>query len=418
MRKSSRTQLNCVTLRFVITRLPFFGFAGFGLFWGVWGASIPRIRDEAGVTDGQLGLALLFVGAGALPAMLLAGRALDRFGLWLTGLLLLALGLTGGIVALSASSGLVALCIGLALVGATSGAADVALNTLAGRVEEAAGRPIITPAQGTFSAAVVIGTLATGGLGALDAPLLLPFGVVILGMAVVCAVIVRRARPVARVAHHPTGAPEPTGSSALPVTLLIGVGILGALAFGSENAHQSWSAVFLEDELSVGVGLSAFGPAVFAGIVAITRFSVARVPVRHARTLVVIGAITATIGTAGLAVAPGLSVALLALTLAAAGTAVLFPTLLGFISRAVPEHRRARATSLVTVIAYTGFLAGPPYVGILAGEFTLRGAMIGVAALTAVSALLVPLVLRSRPTRTIVPAAAEPATACASSRDI
>jgi len=51
------------------------GFAVFGAFWGVWGASLPAIRDQAAVTDGQLGTALLFIGAGALPAMLLADRA-------------------------------------------------------------------------------------------------------------------------------------------------------------------------------------------------------------------------------------------------------------------------------------------------------------------------------------------------------
>ena len=56
-------------------------FAAFGAFWGVWGASVPRVQDQAGVSDGELGLALLFVGAGALPAMLLVGRALDRWGL-------------------------------------------------------------------------------------------------------------------------------------------------------------------------------------------------------------------------------------------------------------------------------------------------------------------------------------------------
>jgi hypothetical protein len=50
-------------------------FAAFGAFWGVWGASVPRVQDQAGVSDGELGLALLFVGAGALPAMLLVGRA-------------------------------------------------------------------------------------------------------------------------------------------------------------------------------------------------------------------------------------------------------------------------------------------------------------------------------------------------------
>jgi hypothetical protein len=58
----------------------FVAFAAFGSFWGVWGASVPRVQHQAGIGDGQLGLALLFVGAGALPAMLLAGRALDQWG--------------------------------------------------------------------------------------------------------------------------------------------------------------------------------------------------------------------------------------------------------------------------------------------------------------------------------------------------
>src|ERR1035437_10471596 len=59
----------------------FVAFAAFGAFWGVWGASVPRVQDRTDVTNGQLGLALLFVGAGALPAMLLIGRALGRWGL-------------------------------------------------------------------------------------------------------------------------------------------------------------------------------------------------------------------------------------------------------------------------------------------------------------------------------------------------
>ena len=42
------------------------GFAGFGLFWGAWGAALPQIQAHAGATDAQLGLALLCIGAGAL----------------------------------------------------------------------------------------------------------------------------------------------------------------------------------------------------------------------------------------------------------------------------------------------------------------------------------------------------------------
>src|SRR5664280_2723433 len=89
----------------------FVAFAAFGAFWGVWGASVPRVQDRTGVTDGQLGLALLFVGAGALPAMLLAGRALDRWGLKVAALVLGALGVIGAGLALTAVT-LLSLCVG------------------------------------------------------------------------------------------------------------------------------------------------------------------------------------------------------------------------------------------------------------------------------------------------------------------
>lgn len=343
-----------------MTRSPHLAFATFGAFWGAWGAAIPRIREQAGVTDTELGVALLFVGAGALPAMLMAGRALDRWGLWLVGPLLLAMGLAGTLVAWTASGGLLALSLGLALVGATSGAADVSLNSLAGRVEQAAGRPVITPAHATFSAIVVVATLTTGALGALGAPLLVPFGLVVLAAAATCVAVIRTlgTRP-----DHGSGISPSTQSPGpargISLGLLVGIGALGALAFASENAHQSWSAVFLEDELAAPPGLSALGPAVFAGVVSVTRLTVARLDARHARTLVIAGAAAASTGALLLAVAPSLPLALAALAIAAAGGAVLFPTLLGVVSRVVPEQRRARATSTVTVVAYLGFLAVP-----------------------------------------------------------
>lgn len=405
--RSAWDQHSCVTLHILcsvthvssvksLTHAPFWGFAAFGAFWGAWGASIPRIRELSGATDTELGVALLFVGAGALPAMLVVGRLLDRFGLWLAGPLLLALGAAGVAVAAGAHLGFAALCVGMALVGAVSGATDVSLNSLAGHAEQRAARPVITPAHATFSATVVVATLATGELGSLNLPPLLPFVLVVAAAAAACLVIVRSARHASSLAD-PTpiadiASPAPNGK--LSIGLLLGIGALGALAFATENAHQSWSAVFLEDELSVPLGVSAFGPAVFAGVVAVTRFSVSRVPPSHSRKLLLAGAVTATIGTAGLAFAPVLVVALGALAFAAAGTAVLFPTLLGVLSRSVGEDRRGRATSLLTVVAYTGFLAGPPYVGLIAGTISLQVALVAVAALAAVMTLLIPVIIR------------------------
>lgn len=159
----------------------FVTFAAFGSFWGAWGASVPRVQDQAGVTDGQLGLALLFVGAGALPAMLLAGKALDRWGLKVAALAITALGAVGTGLALTAVS-LPSLSVGLAPAGSASGAADVAMNAVAGRAESIAKRPVITRAHGIFSAAVVLASLTTGLASAASLPLVVPF----ITVAVLC----------------------------------------------------------------------------------------------------------------------------------------------------------------------------------------------------------------------------------------
>ena len=131
-------------------------------------------------------------------------------------------------------------------------------------------------------------------------------------------------------------------------------------------------------------------PAVFAATVAITRFSIGGLRAAHAQTVLLAGALGSAAGAATIAAAPNLFVA----ALAAAGTAVLFPTLLGIVSRNVDETHRGRATSIVTTVSYLGFLLGPVYVGLLADATGLRGAMAAVAALAAALFILTPALLR------------------------
>jgi MFS family permease len=367
-------------------------FAVFGAFWGVWGASVPRVQHQAGIGDGQLGLALLFVGAGALPAMLFAGRALDRWGLRVAGGLVAALGAAGAGLALTAVD-LASLCVGLAVVGATSGAADVAMNSVAGRAEELAGRPVITRAHGTFSALVVLGSLGTGLAAASSLPLAVPFAVVaVLALAAGATLLTTLPAGAGTEGRDRVRAVESAGRPRIVPFVLVGV--LGALAFGSENAHQSWSAVFVHDELRSGEGLSAVAPAVFAGTVAITRFALGGLATVHARTVLLAGGSAAAAGAALIAAAPTLLVAGSGLAVAAAGTAVLFPTLIGVVSRAVDESRRGRAISIVTTVSYLGFLVGPVYVGLWADAVGLRGAMLAVAALGVGLCFLTPVLLR------------------------
>jgi MFS family permease len=192
----------------------------------------------------------------------------------------------------------------------------------------------------------------------------------------------------------------------MPVMPLLLVGVLGALAFASENAHQSWGAVFMEDILDTGAGFSAIAPAAFAAVVAVTRFAASTLHPARARMVVAIGSVVAAAGATVIARAPSVPVALVGLVLAAAGTAPLFPTLLSIVSRNTVESSRGRATSIVTVVSYLGFLLGPVYVGLWASATGLRGAMIAVAALgLALAALTLPLLALSRYAATPRPAA-------------
>ena len=365
-------------------------FAAFGIFWGTWGASVPGLRTQTGISDGQLGMALLFIGAGALPAMLLAGRVVDRLGVRLTAAAALTAQAVSGLVIALGATDFTTLCLGLLLVGAASGAADVAINAAAGAAEQAAARPVITRSHGMFSAFVVVSSLGTGLSATFGATVVFSFAVVgvssvLAGLFLLRAFPVQtpsRADPVVREdgtePRDRDSSSVPAAVAVLPVLLL---GTLGALAFAGENAHQSWSAVFFEDELGTGPGLSSTAPAVFAAVVAVTRFGAGVLKPSQAQGTLIIGAAAASVGAAILAAAPTTIVAWIGLAVAAGGTAVLYPTLLGMLSRSTSEEARGRATSLLATVSYLGFLLGPVYVGLWSEAAGLRGSMLAVAGL-------------------------------------
>ncbi|MFF5114989.1 MFS transporter [Streptosporangium sp. NPDC000509] len=373
----------------VRARTAYMGFAAFGAFWGVWGASVPAIRAQAELGDGQLGTALLFVGAGALPAMLVTGRAVDRWGLRVAAFLLVTLGAVGTLVAV-AGRDFWSLSAGLALLGASSGAADVAINAAAASAERASGRPVITRAHGTFSAMVVVGSLSAGLLlGGLGVPVVVPF-LLVAAASAGAALAVAADRRTVSIAEDvvPGAAGAARGRHVVRLFPLLVVGGLGALAFAVENAHQSWGAVYLADVADAGPALASAGPAVFAAVVALTRFAAGALGSRYVTVVLISGAVTAAAGTLLVSGARSVPVVLLGLALAAAGTAVLFPTLMGVVAAQVGEAARGRATSVVATVAYLGFLAGPVYVGRWAETTGLSGAMVAVAALAVALAAL------------------------------
>jgi MFS family permease len=136
-------------------------FAAFGSFWGAWSATLPDIREQAGVTDGELGLALAAVAAAAVPAMPLAGRLIDRHGarrLLPPALVLFAAGLrAAGLRRLAAAARPRA-----ARLGASTGGLDVFLNATTATWERLEGRRLMAGAHGCFSLGVLVASVGAG----------------------------------------------------------------------------------------------------------------------------------------------------------------------------------------------------------------------------------------------------------------
>jgi MFS family permease len=374
------------------------GFGYFGLFWGTWGALLPGVQRAADVDDGELGTALLCVGLGALPAMALAGRVVDRIGVRAAPPAALAMGLASALV--GQAHGAWGLAGALLVLGACSGAYDVVVNAAGVQVEQERGGPFLALVHATFSASVIAG--AFGG-GVLRAAGVAP-GVVLAGVGAVGVVLASVLGPLRADATRPAaaGTAEDTTTStarravgALPVAALVVVGLLVAASYLIENAHQSWSAVALERFTGAGPAMAAGGPIVFAAATACARFGLQLLGTRvGATTTVACGALVAAGGTALAASSSTVPSALAGVALAGAGTAVMAPTLLGVAGRISPPSRRGSVVFAVTAIGYLGFLAGPAIVGLVAEGWSLRVALGVVAAVAGALAVAAPVVRR------------------------
>jgi MFS family permease len=356
------------------------GFGAFGAFWGAWGALLPVLQRHAHVSDGELGVALVFIGVGALLSLRPMGALADRHPRVAlpVGLALLGLSTIGPAIA----RGALALSVASLLVGVCSGAADAAMNA-AGAAYEARGGRALSLGHGMFSALVVVASLASAAL-LLNATA--PWPLMVAGAALLTAGALSAALPVATVAD---AAPAPAGRwfSRRPPSALVLLGSLGAVAYLIENAWQSWAAMQLHTTLGTSPAVAAVGPAVFAGSAAAGRFTGHPLQRRAtAKALVGCGAATAAAGSIVAALAPSVPIAIAGIALAGLGTSVCAPTLIGLAGRVTP-HRPGAATSTVITLSYLGFVLSPAAVGLVAQATTLRIALTAIAVAAASLAL-------------------------------
>ncbi|MEJ7762543.1 MAG: MFS transporter [Thermomicrobiales bacterium] len=352
-----------------------------GVVLASWISRIPAVKSDLGLSEGRLGLALLGAAVGALVAMPATGWVLPRVGSRvMTTTMVMAL--SAALVLPAVATSAVILALALAAIGATNGALDVSMNAHGVVVERRYGRPILTAFHGFWS----LGGLAGAGIGGLFAARgvepLAHFAVV----AVVClplGFLISRGLLPAGVDRH---APEPSGGERRRTRVryprpIVVAGIVALACLLAEGAMADWSAVYLEQELGTGEGLAATGFAVFSLAMAIVRLLGDRLVlawgavafVRAGGALVAIGLATGLVATA-----PWLAIAGFAVV--GAGLAGIFPVVLSAAGR-VGGIAAGPALAFVATLGYTGFLVGPPAIGLSADVVGLSVSLWGVVAL-------------------------------------
>ena len=296
-----------------------------------------------------------------------AGTLVDRWGAPALPATLAAFGGAAALPGLATSTA--GLCAALLVLGATSGAVDVAINAEGVRTE-AATRPPRAEPRPRHLLGLRGGRQPRRGRR--------------------CGPPAPGRRPCSSSSASSSSPPPPSllrapaaagrdrrrAPSLRPVPrLLLVLGGLCALAFFVENAWQSWGAVHLESDLDASPALGALAPALFAGAAALSRLGGHALAGRVSELALLRGG--ATLGAAGTllgALAPVAGLALVGIVVAGAGISICAPVLFSIAGRGADEAVRGAAMSIVTTIAYLGFLVGPAAVGLLASATALRRA--------------------------------------------
>ena len=362
-------------------------FAGFllsGIEFGTWFSRVPAVRDHLHADLRTVGLVLFCMGLGVLIAMPFGGRLIRRWGARRL-CLVAALAGTAGFAILPHVHSIWAFAALLMITGGLNGTWEVCLNIHGADVERHLGRSIMPALHGFWSGGLIIGSalgavLAGAGVSLADHLLVVMIILAVINTVVVLGWVDHRPAPAVDVAAGPLS-PGLNRALTMPVLLL---GVMLLFSNVGEGSASDWLALYAHDERGLGVGPAAAVFTTYTVTSTIARLAGGPVIDRFGRVMVLraCGILTA----AGIATTlflpwptglwPTLGAALWGL-----GVAVVFPIAV----TAAGDHggnNSAGAIAAVATFGYTALLSGPPLIGLLAQETSIRDALMLVGVLT------------------------------------
>jgi MFS family permease len=351
---------------------------------GTWAPRLPAIKESLGLSDGELGTALVGLAIGLVVGTRLAGVPIDRFGsrpMMRAGFPLLAAtlllpGLAGSLVGLFAS---------LLVLGAMSGALDVAMNAQGIEVERVLRRPILSGLHGLWSVGLGLGAGVAALAAAAGVDPLEHFAIVAGGLALASLVLLRGLLPAE---HHVREEHEREASVAVRWTLpLVLLGVIAFCSFVGEGSASDWSAVYMTQELGTSQALGALAFTAFAVTMATTRFVADSLRARVGNVaLVRVGSLIAASGLGGALLIHEPVAAIAGFALLGLGLAAVVPIAFSAAGELDPRAT-GRLVGRVATLGYVGSVAGPIAIGWLAEATSLRTALSLVVVLALVIAV-------------------------------
>jgi MFS family permease len=343
---------------------------------GSFAARVPWIASHVGVDVGQLGVALVMPGIGAMVAMPFSGRLAHRYAfgpLVTTTVVAFCASLT--LTALPTSLGV--LCVALFVFGAAAGLADMAMNAQGVLVEQAFGRSVMSSFHGFWSVGVLLGSSGSAVASHVGADTWLQFVVEALALA---AAVTFAARALLDGVTSPDVVAPP--AFALPTRPVILIGLVGLCAIFAEQAGTDWSAIFIRNELDGSASVAALAVSAIAVTMAATRLmgdhAIRRLgPVRTVR----LSGVCAAAGAVVVVVAPDVAVGLGGFALLGVGVALVVPVVFAAAGRVGPHP--ARSIAGVAGVAYGSGLLAPGVIGGIAAASSLTTSFCVIAVLAA-----------------------------------
>jgi len=342
----------------------------------------PRIQEMFTIDKGTLGFVLLSTSVGALIAMPFTGWLIIRNGSKRIGIIsVFVYCLVVPLVPLM--PGLTGLVSIFFIMGITAGMLDVSMNSQAVMVEQQHGKPIMTSFHALFS----LGMVAGAGCGALFITLettLLTHLSIIVALSVLGALWTRyhliHDKPAEKKSDEP--------AFRLPNAAMVGIGVIAFCCMLGEGAMADWSTIYMENIAHASKALAPIGLSAFALAMTIGRFfgDSARAKLGDRKLLIVCGLIS-TMGIIFTILFIHPYAVIVGLFITGVGLSSVVPIAYS-IAGNTKDLPPGVGLAMVTTVGYSGFLFGPPLIGLIADWQSLRIALGLVAFLFIVMTLL------------------------------